>query len=487
MFLKKLLLFLAGIVSLVAIAQDGSPDESFGTNGVVITDIGLEGLKWITGLDDGVNNKVFISGYNENINLNEITNFIIAYLEDGSIDTSFGDDGFIFWDGTNESNISIYILPDEKMLIKSTINNECTIKRLLPNGSLDTSFGNNGQIQPFISGGLCHRMILNSDIDILIYGIDTSPNEPIVIVKKYTNNGILDVAFGINGMVSYSFGDVSEFSASTFALKNDNLYLGINFKENNISTKNIFKLLLNGDIDPTFGNDGLASIPFEQEFHTNFTIFQDESLLVSGNYYDLNTDTTIRKLIKLFPDASVNESFGNNGSIAGFEVVYIQENQRFIANSDFYDFEGGLILSYTRFFPGGTIDNSFQFSSNYSELNSTFFKSLSSGKLLVASSDIWYNGPPINIVLQRFNNNPLGVTEFQNSKITVSPNPSNGIFNVNFDLFSEKSSYQITDSTGKIIASGVFNDKQTQIDLSAVQSGVYFLKTGNSVLRLLKN
>jgi hypothetical protein len=303
------------------------------------------------------------------------------------------------------------------MLIKSTINNECKIKRLLPNGSLDTSFGNNGQIQPFISGGLCHSMILNSDNDILIYGIDTSPNEPIVIVKKYTNNGILDVAFGINGMVSYSFGDVSEFSASTFALKNDNLYLGINFKENNISTKNIFKLLLNGDIDPTFGNDGLASIPFEQEFHTNFTIFQDESLLVSGNYYDLNTDTTIRKLIKLFPDASVNESFGNNGSIAGFEGVYIQENQRFIANSHFYDFEGGLTLSYTRFFPGGTIDNSFQFSSNYSELNSTFFKSLSSGKLLVAASDIWYNGPPINIVLQRFNNNLWELLNFRILKL----------------------------------------------------------------------
>jgi hypothetical protein len=45
MFMKKFLLFLAGFFSLVVTAQDGSPDESFGTNGVVITDIGLEGLK----------------------------------------------------------------------------------------------------------------------------------------------------------------------------------------------------------------------------------------------------------------------------------------------------------------------------------------------------------------------------------------------------------------------------------------------------------
>ncbi len=110
----------------------------------------------------------------------------------------------------------------------------------------------------------------------------------------------------------------------------------------------------------------------------------------------------------------------------------------------------------------------------------------SDGKIVGLGYSYWYEGPE-DIILVRYNNNALSIPEFENQKITVYPNPSNGIFTIEREFYSEKEAYQITDVTGKIISTGELGDKQTQIDLSAAQSGVYFLRTSNSVFRLLKN
>lgn len=464
-------------------AQDGRPDLSYGNNGVVISDIGTEGDKYINGVGSSANDRIIILGKKYD---NGINNFIIAYLEDGSIDTSFGINGFLWTDGSNEDYKGLNVLPDEKILVKSYVASNYTIKRLLPSGTLDVSFGINGQIQPFDTGIVGNEMILDPENNLLVIGIDSSGNEPSIIIKKFDVNGILDVSFGDSGTISYSFGNVSDLSTRSFILKNDKIFVRISYLENNLRSSNIFKLLSNGSIDTTFGTNGVASIPMEEEYSTSFLIFDDGSFLVSGSYYDSTTFETIRKTIKLFPDATQNVSFGINGSIIGFEGEQIQENQRVILNSSYSDFEGGISLSYSRFFPNGTIDNSFQFNSNYSELGSTNFLTLSSGKFLIVGSDIWYNGPQINIILQRFNNTPLATPKFENQKTTIYPNPSNGIFKIGRE-FSEIAPYQITDVTGKIIASGELSEKQSQVDISSAQSEIYFLKTLNGVFRLLKN
>src|SRR5690606_32398933 len=106
--------------------------------------------------------------------------------------------------------------------------------------------------------------------------------------------------------------------------------------------------------------------------------------------------------------------------------------------------------------------------------------------IVTVGNTFWYDGME-DIVLLRHTNNPLSLPEFENQKTTIYPNPSNGIFTIERELFSENEAYQITDITGKIIASGKLGDKQTQINISTAQSGIYFLKTNNSVFRLLKN
>ncbi len=481
--MKTLLLFLAGIISVVTFAQDGSPDLSFGQNGVVVTDIG-PGDNFVNGYDQGANDRIIVIGTNYNFDLNEFTNFIIAYFEDGSIDTSFGTNGILWTDGADEGFTGIRILPNETMLLTSTIGDQLTIKRLLPNGLIDTTFGDNGQIQPLSGDGYGRNMILDSENNILVLGVDPSVTN--IIIRKFNTEGLLDTSFGINGSISYPLGSVSELSTTAFTLRENSLYIGVRYKVNGIFSSHILKFFENGDLDTTFGDNGIATIPVEPEYNTSFSLLQDGSFLVGCYYYDYVNELFVRKTIKLFSNAMLDPNFGIDGKIEGFAGGYVQANGRIILNSNYSDFEGGISPFYARFFTNGTLDTSFQFSSNYSELSSAGFLALNNGKFLIIGSDIWYNGPQINVVLQRFNNNPLSIPEFQNQKTTIYPNPSNGIFTIERELFSERESYQITDITGKMIAKGELTEKQSQINLTAAQSGVYFLKTSSGVFRLLK-
>jgi len=153
-----------------------------------------------------------------------------------------------------------------------------------------------------------------------------------------------------------------------------------------------------------------------------------------------------------------------------------------------------LILKVVQYYPTqdilhGTQDSSFQFSSNYnSELGGFALKQLQNGKILIVGSDIWYNGPEINIILQLFNNNPLSVSEFDKNSIAVYPNPSNAIFKIHFDMPITNIPFEIFDGLGRKVKLGNFNENITSIDLSSLERGVYFLKLADisQTVKLIK-
>jgi sorbitol-specific phosphotransferase system component IIA len=72
-----------------------------------------------------------------------------------------------------------------------------------------------------------------------------------------------------------------------------------------------------------------------------------------------------------------------------------------------------------------------------------------------------------------------------NEKIIVFPNPSNGIFTIQYPSV-ENTTYSITDISGKLITSGTIMNGKTTIDLSAYENGFYMLQTDKYNLKLLK-
>ncbi|MGB0886446.1 MAG: T9SS type A sorting domain-containing protein, partial [Chitinophagales bacterium] len=80
----------------------------------------------------------------------------------------------------------------------------------------------------------------------------------------------------------------------------------------------------------------------------------------------------------------------------------------------------------------------------------------------------------------------VGINDLAFENISVYPNPTNGIINLN--VSEELSTIKIMDLTGKTIK--VFNAEAKQLDISNFTAGIYFLEIANaerkSVVKIVK-
>lgn len=75
--------------------------------------------------------------------------------------------------------------------------------------------------------------------------------------------------------------------------------------------------------------------------------------------------------------------------------------------------------------------------------------------------------------------NCLGINETKNSNFSIFPNPTTGILNIKFENIENETQIKILDISGREIISNLISTKETQIDLSNVSKGIYFVKLQN--------
>ncbi|MEO8761236.1 MAG: GH25 family lysozyme [Bacteroidia bacterium] len=74
-----------------------------------------------------------------------------------------------------------------------------------------------------------------------------------------------------------------------------------------------------------------------------------------------------------------------------------------------------------------------------------------------------------------------------NGQLSIYPNPTNSILNVEGLVLTEKMDVLVYDVLGKeVMKRSVINTKHLALDVSVLTSGVYFLRVGNSTLRFIK-
>ena len=172
--------------------SDGSLDSSFGTNGKVIEDLGTQFdiPKSILIQNDG---KIIISG---NVYFGNNYFVLVRYKANGNKDETFGTNGIsvseIDYDGASSASI---LQNDGKILLAGTINwftnnaNFC-MQRFNNDGSIDNFFGNNGLMISELSSysDFCNSAIIQSDGKIILAGGSYSDgNIYNFALARYTN------------------------------------------------------------------------------------------------------------------------------------------------------------------------------------------------------------------------------------------------------------------------------------------------------------
>ncbi len=475
------------IYSFISIAQDGTLDLSFGNGGYTITDINGN-ADIINNVEQTFDEKLLVIGTTENPNSVKV---ISKYLLNGDLDLSFGNNGFVFpsYNASAYNNSKLIVKPDNSFFVLGSENEDFFIAKHLSNGVLDNTFGVNGHITTNVEEDNFQSAVLQDGGKIISIGRTKGvTNYYQIMMVRYLANGNLDTTFGNNGILVHDAGG-EFFRARKIALQNDGkIILQLAEYSNSPNKLIVYRFMPNGNIDNSFGNNGKIVVMED-------TMLKGGSLALKPNGKIITTasnpDSGITKIIQYLPNGTIDNSFADNGEkIINLNNFYTSklffQGNKILIYGHISEFEGTTLV-LIRLTENGELDstfgtNGFSYSSTFQSYDVTI---QSDHKIVAVGSTYWYDGVT-DFVLSRYNNHFLETPTYNLKEFSFYPNPSNGIYNITHDFITSETPYKIVDITGKLIQYGFLTGVQSELDLSLVEKGVYFFNASNKTIKLIK-
>jgi len=297
---------------MVRLNPDGAIDSTFGSNGWAppfcwghAWDITLQKDGKILAVGDGTDGIALVFRRNA----------------EGSKDTTFGLNGGVSFkvNGRNIALTCVRVQQDEKILLAGwvpTNHYEILLIRLLPDGTSDPTFGDNGTgIKIYPLNGSSTKILFQPDRKIVVGAVHDSK----ALLLRLKQDGSIDSTFGSNGytIAPFLFMAVPYWNNSLFCQKDGKiLYTGLGNIDDTVGR--IVRFDANGSIDSTFGNYGSCSTG---SYMINSAVCQwDDKILCSIDNIYANSSTW--QLVRLNPDGTVDTSFGNRGFTASYAELH---------------------------------------------------------------------------------------------------------------------------------------------------------------------
>lgn len=326
----------------IAASGSGELDPTFGTNGVVITDVVNEWGEAIAIQPDG---KIVVAG---EINTGTATNkdiLLVRYESDGSIDTTFGTDGMVSTDINQsvDSTTAIFIQSDGKIVVSghTPVNtppySSGFLLRYDSEGNLDDAFGANGMVT-------CACEFLN-DVFAQSDGklIATGGNR----IMRFESTGVPDNGFGTAGVVELATGG-EMLSLSELILQADGKILVGGTKSYTATEPFDVNFLLariesDGTTDIAFGSAGIAEWDFNGYYDwLNALAILSDGKIIAGGQGNPGTGSSELTLARYTTDGSLDPTFDSGG------FVHLSDDPNSVFITDIAPLADGRLLALTR-------------------------------------------------------------------------------------------------------------------------------------------
>ena len=332
---------------LVKLNQDGTTDDTFGNNGITITNVDFKDIP-----SDVVfqgNNKILLGGQytlqNPSEGIFPNSPFVIRYNNDGSLDSSFGNNGILkitnFNSITSTDLCSVISLNDESIIIGITGSNSTNffgaLMKLTSSGEIDTSFGTDGVLNLSDSNFKFKlwKLQLTNDNKLILCGYDrTNTSNSKTAVLKLNLDGSFDTTFANNGKL---LTDVTTSNGEFEYLNKINISPDGNFICSGRAGSNFLMIKFNsiGQLDQLFANDGIFR---------DFINIVDVEIDTNGKIFlggiELQNNGPHFRIINLNENGSINTDFNNNGFLV-LDVTSQNDNLKDIA----IDNDSSIIIS----------------------------------------------------------------------------------------------------------------------------------------------
>ena len=292
---------------------------------------------------------------------------LIRYLPDGSIDTTFGVDGFVKSDFINESVIvfSDTLQTDGKIVLVGQKNdqngNDYYLLRLNSDGTRDTNFGANGEVFVHWSSyeHTPNQVKEQSDGKLLVAGDANTGAGIVSSIARFNQDGSIDTTFNSIGVVDFDL-PITTSQGETIAL--GNLFKSVHLQNDGkivlsaeafVSwppelhyTPSIIRLNTDGTLDSTFNGTGVGVLDVTiDDMYGTATLL----LLQTGKFMEVTATSitpyqspVLMVLTRHNEDGTIDTSFHDNGKLIALpmlidsfpETIFEQADGRLVVSSN---------------------------------------------------------------------------------------------------------------------------------------------------------
>ena len=301
-----------------ATCAPGDPDKTFGTEGRVITMIGLTATANSTTVQaDG---KILVAGSSYLETNNDFA--LVRYRADGTLDQGFGTGGIVTTAvGTgNDFGMSVVVQGDAKILVagrsQNATNTDFSLVRYQADGSPDTSFGTGGKVTTPIGSGddAATSMVLQTNGKILVAGHSSNGNNLDFALMRYHANGSLDSTFGNGGKVTTAIGSFNDVANSVAVQSDGKIVVAGSSIRNGDFDLALVRYSSGGSPDSGFGSGGKVStaIGSNGDYGRSVAVLSDGRILVAGDSYKAGESYNMA-LVRYLANGSLDATFGTGG------------------------------------------------------------------------------------------------------------------------------------------------------------------------------
>ena len=477
--MKKLiisLLVLASSIAISAYSQTVTIDSTFGQNGKTI----IPNTSEISFFDFDNHGNIIAVGYT--LKEGGKCDLTIAKTNaNGIIDISFGDSGVVkVTDYDQIFPIGMKITSDNKIVVIGDFikvlfqGREILLMRFNEDGSVDQTFGINGQVNLNFNN---HSIItLNSENDdfMLIAGIDNQ--YPYIV--KYNYEGEIDNTFGESGITNLP-NSIMPFCMRI--LNNGFIIIAGTYNTHPNNELGLCRLTPVGKIDTDFSNGGIWHMDVMQDFDLDYEYFKDILEDNGGNLVLTGWGLAWKSFICRFNSNGVIDSnFGENGfycfdSLGISNPIFPIGNKYLTAGWNRWDNHYKIVI----------VNNNGGFSNEVYTTDINFFKAMNlqeNNKIILGGACYINDSDNANFVLERVIiglENIIKPIEYPTQELVIFPNPAK-----NYLYFNSEVAFEIVNIQGTILLKSSIPVKS--VNIGNLVAGVYFVRVGNSTQKFVK-
>lgn len=281
------------VVTCVTPAGSGL-DAEFGANGIVQVDIvPYSNVRFAATVALQPDGRIIVAGDGD----------VARYNTDGTLDTSFGSGGIVpvQFRASSDPVLDVAVQPDGRILVAGSArdlvdlpaNDDFAVARLLPDGTLDTSFGSGGIVTIDFderSDG-ADDILIQPDGAIVLVGATNSvdqfgASDADFGIVRLTSTGQLDTSFGAGGRAVVNVAGRSDAAHAAALMSDGSIVVTGRAAESGGDDPEIAIVRLDaaGNLDPAFGDAGIVwSESGPAGWAIDIAVDASDRILVSGH------------------------------------------------------------------------------------------------------------------------------------------------------------------------------------------------------------